>query len=308
MYYYIHQKRTYSISIRLFNGIGAWLIFLAVVDYLALFLLSFIGALTANPQHGAEFFVMLLLNIILFKFLQAPPEGLEYHEMKNFITESLKFGNYVRRKDHETREEIDIHNIRTIYRETSNRELTAIETETSFDKKIDRNKQFDLTNLNKTKRYFPPTYKDDMASLTRGQVTNVSSAFCFELQKSQLHSYLMYMKYFVISPDTKTLSIELSFPPEKEMFVDTGAAKTGMMENVYIALSILVAYDWFELYEKYIDRCTVTCRQTLMGEMGIEHEKSLMIFSATRKSIEDRGDRITPSAEILKFAKVEYFV
>lgn len=243
---------------------------------------------------------------LLLRVYVSRPEKLNIDEMKNFIRALLKFENYFRLRDVDTQEMIGKHKMKVFYEEVHGKPFTEDVIKTPFDEVVTTFKKAGTEKIGKKSRYYPPEYADHMKSLKTNRRADVSASFRFELMKSDSHSFLQFMDRFHLDSEKSKISFEIIFPLDKKITVDSPAAKTKLIEQVYESLQHFIAQEWISLYFPFFNMITVVCKRTEFSEENLEIYIPLMTFTISVKNLQLRARRITTRSEIEKIAQIQF--
>lgn len=293
---------SHSILLRIVLTCTAWCTVIAAVVYVTSLTIMTMWLFTGNPNTGYEFVIHLVVVIVAVRVYVYYDDSLALSEMRNFFRDALVFGNYFRKRDHDIREEIDRHEVRRIYREVTNKELTPDITATPFDP------------------YSPPLTKDrppeqkvvrqihseNIRGLEQRKRTDVTEAFRLELMGNKAHRYLPLVDGLILDGQSLTLSFAIILPLEERIRWDEPNARQRVIERMYESLVILTSLLWFKPYERYVRTLTAVLFQTELNDEVREELKELVRFEIQAASLRARGTMITPASEIERIAKISF--
>ncbi len=305
LYNAVNQSNSHSFGIRIFSTAMSYALIFFVADYL-LHVLILTVQLFYDPFAFYSFFGTIVITGFMVKIFLDPPEKMNLVEMKNYIRVSLFFGNYFRLRDVDIQEKIGTHKMKKIYEEVHGKPFTEDVIATPFDQQVTTFKKVSIEELNEKKRQYPPEYFDEVSRLNEKQITDVSVSFRFQLMDKSYHALLAMMDHFEIDPAERILSINIIYPVDKNISLQTQAEKIRLVERVYESLHILIAQEWFSLYAPFINTINVSCRQKEFGDNMAELIRPLMTFKISLHDLRLRSSRITTAPEILKIAAINF--
>lgn len=298
----LERHPSHSLTLRLVIGIVAWWLAATMAIFgISLFALT-VAFFTGDADAGYAIVFLLIVLIVVIRLYVYYEDSMDLGEMKNFLRDALVFRNYVRRKDHELREEIDRHEVHRIYREVTNKELTPDVTATPFD------------------RYSPPLSKDrtpeqkvvrqlhaeNVRGLELRNRIDVTEAFQLELMGNKAHRYLPLVNNLYLDGKTSTLSYSIILPLEERVRRDEPNARQRVVERMYESIVILTSFPWFNTYAPYTRRIVVTLYQTGLNDEVREELQEEVRFEIPLAKIRMRGTKITPASEIEKIANISF--
>ncbi|MBI2427620.1 MAG: hypothetical protein HYV29_02245 [Ignavibacteriales bacterium] len=298
----LEHNPSHSFLLRIILTCSAWCTVIAATTYVTSLTTMTIGLFMGDPNVGYEFVIHLVVLIVIVRVYVYYDDSLALSEMKNFFREALLFGNYFRKRDHEIREEIDRHEVRRIYREVTNKELTSEVTATPFD------------------HYAPPLSKDrvpeqkisrrihaeNIRGLILGERIDVTEAFHLELMGNKAHAYLPLINDIVIDGKNFSLMFSLILPLEQRIRWDEPNARQRTIERIYELLVILTSLPWFTAYDRFVRVINVTLYQTELNDEVREELKEELRCEIPLSKLRARGTMITPASEVEKMAKITF--
>ncbi|MEW5798937.1 MAG: hypothetical protein AB1728_08000 [Bacteroidota bacterium] len=299
----LEQHPSHSFILRFVVGIVAWGLTAAAAIYGASLIVLATAFFTGDAGAGYEIVFQLIILIVVIRLYVYYEDNMELGEMKNFLRDALTFGNYVRKKDYELREELDRHETRRIYKEVTGVEPASDVTATAYD------------------YYSPPLSKDhvpeqkvslhlhdlNIRELAAGKQADVTEAFRLELMGNKAHPYIPLMNTMIIDGNTSTLSFDVILPVEQQLRWDGPNAKQRTIERMYEFLVIVTSLPWFSRYDRYTRTITATLVQTDLNDEAKEVWKEIMRFEISLAKMRSRGTMITPASVVEKIAKIIFY-
>ena len=296
----LERHPSHSLTLLLVIGVVAWWLAATMAIFGISLIALAVAFFTGDADAGYAIVFLLIVLIVVIRLYVYYEDSMDLGEMKNFLRDALVFRNYVRRKDHELREEIDRHEVHRIYREVTNKELTPDVTATPFD------------------RYSPPLSKDrtpeqkvvrqihaeNVRGLELRKRIDVTEAFQLELMGNKAHPYIPLLNNMIIDGKTSTLSFEIVLPVEQQLRRDEPNAKHRTIERMYEFLVILTSLPWFSRYDQYTRTITAMLMQTGLNDEAKEVWNEMVRFEVSLQKMRARGTKITPASEIEKMANI----
>ncbi len=298
----LERHPSHSFTLRLVIGVIAWWL-AATMAIHSLSLIALAAAFfTGDADAGYAVVFLLIVLIVVIRLYVYYEDSMDLGEMKNFLRDALVFRNYVRRKDHELREEMDRHELHRIYKEVTNKELTADVTATAYDYRSpplskDRTPEQKISHR---------LHADHLQQLAAGKEIDATETFRLELMGNKAHQYLPLISDVFVDGTASTLSFSVVLPVEQQLRWNEPNAKQRIIERMYEFLVILTSLPWFSKYERYTRTITATLVQTDLNDEAKEVSKELVQFEISLSTMRARGTKITPSSEIEKMATISF--
>ncbi|NUN69608.1 MAG: hypothetical protein HUU02_07840 [Bacteroidetes bacterium] len=303
------QLRRPSFLFRLVSAGTIVLFFIFLLDYaLNIILQTHAFYTTADVGNAMIWFGGMTLTALLYRGYVVFKDDWEVTEVMNFAAVAVRFGNYFRERDVDTQERIGDHRMRTIYAEVTGTPFREELLRTEFDQPKKRtDSQPDVTPSVDPGVKPPPEYGNEMASLRRGAVTDVSVSFRFGLMGNRAHPFLPLMDRFIIDPVQHQLSASVLFPPEQTVPFGNPADKDRLLGHLYVALQVVIALPWFRFYERHAPVIILTAVQQSFDDAMTVRERPLLRFGILLERLRGRGTRITTANDLRTLASITYY-
>lgn len=298
----LERNPSHSFPLRCIIGIVAWSMTGMAAVYAASMIVLVSEFFSGDAAAGYSVVFQLVILIVVVRLYVYYEESMDLGEMKNFLHDALSFRNYVRRMDYEIREEIDRHEVRRIYKEVTNKELTPDVTATAYD--------YHSTPLLKDRipaaKVSQQIHAGNVRNLVEGKHIDGTEAFQLELIGNTAHPYLQLIREVSLDGTSLTLSCGIVLPLEQRIRWEEPNSRQRIIERIYESLAILTSLRWFGIYDRFVRTIVVTVRQTEMGEEVKEEMKEAVRCEISLPKLRARGTKITPAAEVEKIAKITF--
>jgi hypothetical protein len=297
---------THTIPLRILGFVCSWLLLFSVFDWFLNFILMVIVGVGGQPLIFYRCFAMLLVMVVALRLALSPPEGLEVHDVLDFLRESVFFNNYIRRKDSDFREEYNRMNVRKIHEGASDKPIEKIlpsrlkKKENRFvgvtTEMIDKDRQDKLTTK----------VREGTEGLRKGEVYTPEDAFRLELMNSMGHEYFPRLKDFKIDPSEKTFSMLLPLPDILEIDPSNEKQMNTIIAELYQIAQVLQSQVWLQPYTPYFKMMKIHTMHSIWDDLGRVHTHHLLTITFSLSDLRRHDEKLMPADSIKRFAKIEY--
>jgi hypothetical protein len=302
------RLQSHSVLFRLLLALFSYGLFFGVFDYLLnFFLLMNAMILEGDFKAGIGWVGMVLTTTLLYRIYLFYDEKIELREMLNIAMVAIRFGNYFRLRDADTRELIGTHRMKRIYEEVHGAPFKEEVLATPFDQMPTTFKKVPVEALKDTRRKLPLEFREEAALLEQGKRADVSASFRLELMGNRSHPFFALMDSFIIDPKDGSLTIEIRFPSERMVPVERAADRDRLVGHIYVAVHVLMELPWFRLYEPYVKNIVIIGVQRYFNDAMVETARPIVRFAAVRTELRGRGTRITTAADMKNIASIQFF-
>lgn len=298
----LERQPSHSFTLRIAIGIVGWCMTLSGVVYVLSMAAMAMEFFAGDPGAGFGIILQLIILVIVVRLYVYYEDSMDLGEMRNFFRDALAFRNYLRKKDYEIREELERHEVRRIYRETTNKELTAEVTATAFD--------YYSPPLSKdrtpVKRIAEKIHSGHAQKLTSGARVDATEVFHLELMGNKAHPYLLLIHDLFVDGKAFTLSFSIVLPLHQHINRDEPNAKDRIIERLYGLIVILTSLQWFRIYEPFARMLHVRLFRTELNESAHEEKREVARLEIPLSKLRARGTKITPASEVEKIASIHF--
>ena len=209
---------------------------------------------------------------ILLKLINANPEVFDFASMKPFLKNSLIFADPAIRRMM-IADELDKHNIRRIYKETTGKDLpeyderneqelqkklAAVKRDESFskDKRVHSSKDV-LVILQKPIESLHT--KEELRLLQEGSKVDISDTWFLNRQKKSSHQYFHLAKKVTIDPAAGRIEFVLESKHFTDEKVRERESLYRLKQNLYEFIQAVNQQDWMQSYLHFVSIISCTC-------------------------------------------------
>ncbi|MFZ4620096.1 MAG: hypothetical protein ACOYNS_06035 [Bacteroidota bacterium] len=305
LYKALRESKTHSIGSRISSMIFSTAFSFFVLDYMVNCIIITVDVFR-SPVAILGYTGFVVMNGVLYWLIDKFADKVQLVETMNFVRTSVLFGNYFRFRDVDTQEKIGTNRMKKIYEEVHGKPFTDDVIATAYDEQVTKFKKVSVEELKEKKEQYPPEYFDELKQLKAMERTDVSVAFRFQLMDAGFHPFLQKMENFSIDPVTGILSIDIIAILERPIPVESSVDRLRLIERTYEALHILIAQEWFRLYQPFVRSFSVICSNRIFTEEMHEVVVPIMTMMIPLNMLSMRTNRITNVAEIQKIAEIAF--
>jgi len=253
-------------------GIFAWGALLSSLGVLWGLAQPMIGLFT-KPSMGLGYLIIGLALCVgmIAKYANANPELFDFQSMKPFLKDSLFFVSPSLRWNN-IFEDLDKHNVRKVYRETSGKELP--EEDDKYDRQLQQ--KLEGTKLNAFSRdrrvaapkwakdlvaqtIASPHLKTELEQLQQGATVDISDSWKINSLKRSPHDYFKLVSTAIVDPSTMVLDLHLQseeFAPDR---AKDPVKLFQLKQQVYELFQAIHQEKWVQPYLNGIETFRCTC-------------------------------------------------
>jgi hypothetical protein len=219
--------------------------------------------LFSAPNFGTAFkLIIIALSVqAVLRYSSANPEFFDFSRMKFFITRALQFESPLMKKEN-IFEELDKHEIKRVYRETTGKELKA-----EVSKREEKNKTV-RTNEEAVKKMSAqppqsPHLKVELQQLTQGTVVDITDSWKINSLRKAPHAFYAAVTEATIDPTEKRLTIAMVTDKITQKHLQPHPALLHVKQELYDFFQLLHQQDWMQPYLKFVKKIECTCSELM---------------------------------------------
>ena len=295
------EKNQLPKQARYLLGILSWGVLISSCGILWEIVQPIIDLFTApNFEIAIQLMILSTVATVFVKISHAHPEFFDFPSMKLFIKDSIRFSNPARRKTILS-EELDKHNIRRIYKETTGKELPE------YDEKYERALQNKLQQAKKDEYFYKDKrvpaskqvlaelkkpiesihLKEELKQLQEKTAVDISDSWYLNRQKKSAHQYYHIVRKVIIDPASQRIEFILESSQFTDEKVHEREALYRIKQNLYDFLQAVNQQEWTQPYLKFVSLFSCTCSYVEDGVFGGPQVHSVCRMEVSRAKLKE---------------------
>lgn len=295
---------SHSLALRGLIALVCWFFVVALVAYLFSVLTLVWIFITEDPMTGFSIILHLVIVSLGARLYAFYDERWEINETAMFIYNGMQFLNYMRRKDHDIRQELDRWNTGRVYREVTGKDITPDILQTYHDP-VTREKRTD--ERIRIRSAIQHRHDELLMQLLNGSSADAGEVFRFELLTNPANPLLPLMKEFVFDIAHKELTISVVLPETSHTDLSVAPIRNRFIGELYVALQIILSLEWLKQYDRFFRSMRITVFQSSLGDDARPVYRDCAEIRWDVRRMRDRGEKITGISEIEKLGEMRFY-